>query len=86
MAALGLLLLVGCDDRPNSWTAFVYRDASGLESSDMLTGFKSFEACQEAAIRTLRSYSNPDSGTYECGFKCEWDPGYQAHVCKETRR
>jgi len=82
----GFGMLAACDDRPNSWTAFVYRDLSAMEASDTLTGFKSFSACQEAAIATLRSYPDPNAGSYECGFKCEWNPAYQAHVCKETRR
>lgn len=85
IAGLVMLAIVGCDDRPNGWTAFVYEDATNLYKAETLTGFKSFEACQQAAIATLRSYPNPDAGDYECGRKCRWDSDYQAHICKETR-
>ncbi len=85
LAAL-LLAVSACDGRRNTWTAFVYRDLSAIEASDTLTGLSSFSSCQEAAVATLRSYPDPSGGTYECGFKCEWNPAYQAHICKETRR
>lgn len=86
LIAAGLLAVSACDGRPNTWTAFVYRDLNAIEASDTLTGFNTFASCQEAAIATLRSYPDPNAGSYECGFKCEWNPAYQAHVCKETKR
>ena len=85
IAGFSMLLIVGCDDRPNGWTAFIYEDATNLYKAETLTGFTSFESCQQAAIATLRAYPNPDAGDYECGRKCQWDSNYQAHICKETR-
>lgn len=84
-APLALALLLGCDDRPKEWTAWVYPNANDLTFSESLVGFKSFEQCQEAAIGKLRSYSKPDAGTYECGYMCRYEPRFGTNVCKETR-
>lgn len=81
-----VLLVSGCDDRPKSWTAFVYPDGSNLQSSIEMGGFKSFQQCQVAAIRRLRALDDPDQGDYECGYRCEWRPDMGLNVCKETRQ
>ncbi|PSJ43346.1 hypothetical protein [Allosphingosinicella deserti] len=86
LLAAALLALVGCDTRAAIWTAWVYEDWDNRTKSERLTGFKTFEQCQEAAISRLRSYPEPDGGDYECGYKCEYKPSMQTNVCKETRK
>ena len=83
----GLLLLTGaCDDRPSEWEAFVYPDAGNLDRYIAVPGFKTFELCQQGAINILRAQSQPDSGDYECGYRCRYDPTLKTNVCKETRK
>lgn len=84
LPVLSWIVLAGCDDRPDSWTAWVYEDRDDLSQSETLTGFNTFEQCQSAAIQQLRTYDNPSGGDYECGYKCRWDGG--TNVCKETRK
>jgi hypothetical protein len=57
-----------------------------MEKADTVGGFKTFEACQQFSISVLRSYPDPDQGSYACGHRCRWDPNYQTLVCKELRR
>lgn len=80
-----MLLVAGCDDRAKEWTAWVYRDKS-LTTHETMTGFKTFEECQLAAISKLRTIPDPDSGDYECGYMCRWDDSFDNNVCKETRK
>lgn len=84
--ALGLLALAGCDSRAKEWTGWVYPDSDNLAHSISISGMKSFEACQEAAISRLRALPDPDAGDYECGFRCKWNADYGTNVCKETRK
>jgi hypothetical protein len=81
-----MLALISCDDRPNTWTSFVYRDARNMDRADTVSDFKTFEACQQFSIAVLRSYADPDQGAYACGHRCRWDPIYQTDVCKEIRK
>lgn len=83
-AALALLALAGCDDRPDQWDAYVY-PGDDLVEYEAIRGFKTFELCQAAAIDRLRSLRRDGGGDYECGYKC----GRQSsglNVCKETRK
>lgn len=83
-----LLLVTACgvvDDRPNQWDAFIYPNAEASDKFEVIRGFKSFELCQEAAIGQMRQLSEPDKASYECGYKCEYDPRVEVDVCKETR-
>ncbi|OWR00878.1 hypothetical protein CDQ91_00040 [Sphingopyxis witflariensis] len=84
--ALAGFSLASCDQRPNQWDAFIYPNGNDLTTSKTIKGFKTFELCQSAAISELRSLPDPDRGDYECGYKCEFDPNIDIHVCKETRR
>ncbi len=79
-------LLVGCDDRPDQWDAFIYPNASDLTINETIRGFKSFELCQAAAINRLRSSNRADKGDYECGYKCEPYGPYGGNLCEETRK
>jgi len=81
-----MLALTSCDDRPHTWTSFVYRDAGNMDRADTVGGFKTFEACQQFSISVLRSYPEPDQGAYACGYRCRLDPIYQTDVCKEIRK
>jgi hypothetical protein len=87
-AAAGLLLLlVGCEDQPQQWDAFVYPDTNHRYKFEKIAGFKSFELCHQAAINKLRTLPNPNGGDFECGYMCGPDyrnPGM--NVCKETRK
>jgi hypothetical protein len=78
--------LAGCDDRAKEWTGWAYPDRNDLTKSESLSGFKSFEECQEATIAKLRSFPDPDAGDYECGYMCRWDASMQTNVCNETRK
>jgi hypothetical protein len=80
------LLLTGCDDRAQEWTGWAYPNANDLTVSVSLSGFKTFEECQQATIGRLRAFSDPDAGDYECGYMCRWNPSFQTNVCKETRK
>jgi hypothetical protein len=86
-ATFALLILSGCDNRPDQWDAFVYPDRNDLTVSEKIAGFKTFELCQSAALQRLRSNPEPDSGDYECGYKCEPRADLDGiSVCKETRK
>jgi len=79
--------VTGCDSRPDQWDAFIYPSASDLTSHEEIAGFKSFELCQQAAIERLRSFREPDSGSYECGYKCEpRNATGDVRICAETRK
>lgn len=81
-----LFLLSGCDDRAKEWTGWAYPNRNDLTVSESLSGFNSFEECQEAVINKLRTYPDPDAGDYECGYMCRYNPSMQTNVCKETRK
>jgi hypothetical protein len=83
----GMLLVAGCDKRPDQWDAFVYPDRENMERVETYRGFKTFELCQEAAIGRLRILRDPDGGDYECGYKCAPDESMGGlNVCKETKK
>lgn len=87
-AAVGLALAAsGCDDRPDQWDAFVYPDRDDTWVKEEITGFKTFELCQQAAINRLSQLPDPDQGDYECGYRCAHDPNFGGmKLCKETRK
>ena len=79
------ITLVGCDDRPDQWDAFIYPSADNLTVNETIRGFKTFELCQRAAIDRLQLL--PGDGDYECGYKCGPSPEFGGlNVCKETRK
>lgn len=85
-AALALLALAGCDDRPDQWDAYIYT-GDDLQNEEVIRGFKTFELCQTAAINRLRSVRQDGGGDYECGYKCGRSDRYGGlNVCKETRK
>ena len=65
--------------------AGVYPDEGDLTVHEELRGFTSFEHCQAAADYALKLRSPEGGGTFECGYRCRYDPGMQINVCKETR-
>jgi hypothetical protein len=82
-----LLLLAACDSRPREWTAWVYPDpVEHPARKATLRGFKNFEQCQEAALSTLRSYQYTQYATYECGYRCAYDPQINDNICAEVRK
>ena len=84
--ALALLLLTGCDDRPDQWDAFVY-PGNDLIDYEVIRGLKTFELCQVAAIDRLQSLRPDGGGDYECGHKCRpLAPGNDINICAETRK
>lgn len=83
-AALASLALIGCDNRPDQWDAFIYT-GDDLLTHESIRGFKTFEQCQIAAIDRLRSERPDGGGDYECGYKCE-PSGYGGNICTETRK
>lgn len=86
IAASAAALLVGCDDRPAQWDAFVY-PGDDLLTHEEIRGFVSFEYCQEAAQQRLRSLRPDGGGDYECGYRCgPLAPGSTTRPCKETRK
>lgn len=70
----------------DGWDGWVYPDGSNLAYSISLTGFESFEACQEAALATIRALDDPGRADYECGRGCRWEQQIENNVCKETRK
>jgi hypothetical protein len=86
IAASAAALLVGCDDRPAQWDAFVY-PGDDLLTHEEIRGFVSFELCQEAAQHRLQSLRPDGGGDYECGYRCgPLAPGSTTRLCKETRK
>ena len=81
----GLLTVLGCDDRPRQWDAFVYPDAEGSEFYETIEGFRSFELCRQAALNRIGQLKMQDKAAYECGYRCRHDPQMKIHICKETR-
>lgn len=81
-----LVLVAGCDSRAKEWTGWAYPDRNDLSKSESLSGFKTFEECQEATIAKLRTYHDPGAGDYECGYMCRYDSHLQTNVCRETRK
>ena len=87
LAALALLVLAGCDDRPDQWDAFLYNESDdGSITEYTIRGFKTFELCKQAAQRELLMHGKGPVQDYECGFKCEYQPRLGGNLCKETRK
>jgi len=84
LVAVLALAVLGCDDRPDQWDAFVYT-GDDLLTNETIRGFKSFELCQQAAIDRLRSARPEGGGDYECGYKCE-PTASGSNICAETRK
>ena len=79
-----LLILTGCDDRPDQWDAFIYPNENDLTVNETIRGFKTFDLCRRAAIDRLKSL--PGDGDFECGYKCGPVSKYgDMNLCKETR-
>ena len=85
-AVILALLLASCDDRPHQWDAFVYPDFDGSDKYERISGFKTFELCQQAAIDRVRSLPKSEKADYECGYRCGFNPDYRMNVCKETKK
>ena len=84
LATLLLFVLLGCDDRPAQWDAFVtYQEAP--ERIEVIPGFKTFELCRAASLQRLKAEGALADGYFECGYKCEFRPEYGTSICKETR-
>ena len=88
LAALALLALAGCDDRPDQWDAFLYNESDdGSVTEYTIEGFKTFELCQQAAQSELLRHGKGPTQDYECGYKCGPSAEYGGmNVCKETRK
>lgn len=88
IAALVLLLLTGCDERPDQWDAYLYNESDdGSITEYAIKGFKSFEHCQRAAQRELLMHGKGPVQDYECGYRCGPSEQYGGlNVCKETRK
>lgn len=81
------LALAACDQRPDEWDAFIYPSADNLTVHEEISGFRSFELCQQAAIEHLRHHHDANAGDYECGHKCGPAPGgLGGRLCSETRK
>lgn len=85
---IGILLgIAACDQRPSTWQAYIYPDASDLTRVVEMGSFKTFEECQTAAIGGLRALGLAGVGDYECGYRCGPSEKYGGiNVCKETRK
>lgn len=83
-AVLLSVLLLACDDRPDQWDLFVY-PGDDLVEFEEVKGFTTFEQCRAAAGYILKLKRPNGGGSFECGYKCQRDPGMSINVCKETR-
>lgn len=79
-----LLLLAGCDDRPNQWDAYITYSESP-ERSEVIEGFRTYELCRQASLQRLEAEKALEDGYFECGYKCGPKPGWPTKICKETR-
>jgi len=87
LAAATVISLAACDQRPETWQAYVYPDGNDLTQVVEMGSFKTFEQCQEAAINGLRTLGLAEVGDYECGYRCGPSERYGGiNVCKETRQ
>ena len=87
LAALALLTLAGCDDRPDQWDAFLYNESEdGSISEYSIKGFRNFELCQQAAQSELLIHGKGPVQDYECGYRCEYRPELDTNLCAETRK
>lgn len=84
-AALLLLSLAGCDQRPDQWDAFIYTGDDFLTHEE-IRGFRTFELCQQAALDRLRAERPDGGGDYECGYRCGPVEGLSGNLCEETRK
>lgn len=89
--AITIALLAGCDDRPTTWKAYVYRDVEDMEKVHARDGWATFEECQEFATGSLDALTEqgligPSGGDYVCGYRCGFKPEYGIEVCKEKRK
>lgn len=85
LAVVPVLLLAGCDDRPDQWDAVIY-PGDDLIEFERIRGFKSFELCREAALDRLARLRPDGGGSFECGHKCEpYGSVGDLEVCEETR-
>ncbi len=85
-ALVATLMLAGCERASSTWTGWAYPSRDDLTLSVSLTGFDTFEQCQEATIHLLRSFEHPDAGSFVCGQRCRWDPTLKTNVCKVLKR
>lgn len=85
IALVSLLVLAGCGER-EEWTGWAYPNANDMTLSVGLSGFDTFEQCQQATIDRLRAFPNPDAAAYACGRGCKWHPELQLNMCAEIRK
>lgn len=88
LLAIAFAATSACDNRPDNWTAFIYPEGADIGDYFAMTGFESFEHCQEAAISAIRGFGRAAVADYECGYKCGGSSGLGGGttVCKETRK
>jgi hypothetical protein len=79
-----VVLLCGCER--TAWQGWVYPDPDDERASISLTGVRSFEQCQKAAVAELRRLPSPDKGSYKCGRSCRWVETSRSNICEEIRR
>jgi len=87
-AAAYAMLLIGCDSdpRPDQWDAYIYPDLDNESREEIVSGFKTFELCQAAALDRIDQVNAEAGGAYECGYKCGTTPQHPGMwLCKETR-
>lgn len=80
------LALAGCDDRPRTWTAYVYPSVERMDRVVAMGGFKDFDSCQVAAIDALHRAGATYTGDYVCGYRCGFRAEYGMEICKDKRK
>jgi hypothetical protein len=79
-----LLLLGGCDDRPDRWDAYITY-TEDPERSEVIEGFKTYGLCRSASLARIEAEGASKTGYFECGYKCGFNRQYRMKICKETR-
>jgi len=76
-----LIMTLNSCGNSDTWTGYVYPDASNLLNSKYIGSFSSLEDCRASCLDTIRS-NNYQNADYECGLNCKVKDGI--NICEKT--
>ena len=59
-------LLASCNDRPGTWSAYVYPDAKDQANWERTDHFKNQRSCERAARELVAKLPEPAKASYKC--------------------
>jgi len=72
------IMVTGCSD---SWQSKVYLNKQNKTNYRIIGEFSSLEECRDASLDYLRGIKALDTGDYECGRNCTYDPELDEYIC-----